>query len=78
MNDFTPQNTDTELYIYTGSYGNIDYSFALLMEMSQRHFGDDIEWGDLMISAENIHTRALTYDQFDPSDYDAYIVIRKV
>lgn len=39
------------------------------------------KWGcaasDVTISAEHIHTRCLTYDQYDAGDYDDYIVVRK-
>lgn len=72
-----PENTETTLYIYCGMMGTYQQNFGFLLEAAKRHFGDNIDFFDLEITAEYIHTRCLTYDLYDPSDYDNYIVITR-
>jgi hypothetical protein len=72
--NFSPENTPDKLYIYSG-FGNI--SFSDLLDSIKNHFGEDIDLSALTITPEHIHTRCITYDLHDPSDYDDYLVIER-
>lgn len=67
-----PKDDEFTLYILSDDATSIDD----LLAQAGAHFGEcDIR--DLYITSEYIHTRAITYDLYDSSDYDNYIVIRK-
>lgn len=74
MQDFTPENTPTKLYIDT----YIEPNFDELMEMAKCHFGAEIDFSTLTITSEYIHTRCINYDLYEPNDYDNYIVIELI
>lgn len=74
ITNFTPDDTDDEMYIncqYT------EWDFCGIIEKAKFKWGDDITLDELYISAENIHTRCIYYDQHDPSDWDVYLVISR-
>lgn len=70
IKDFWPDDTATVFYL-SGS----DYTLGQLMEEAQERWGADINYQDVGISVQNIHTWCLTYDQHDPSDYTLFIVV---
>jgi len=70
--NYTPTNDSNTLYIqYTSSLSD-------LITQIREHFGPDISFDDITITPEYIHTRCLTYDCYDRSDYDNYLVIRRI
>ncbi len=72
--DNYPNNDEDTLYINTACCA---ISITDLLEVAQAHFGEDITVDELSIEADYIHTRCITYDRYDSSDYDNYIIIRK-
>lgn len=74
IENYEPDNDENHLYI-EASYG---LSLTTLLERIKNHFGQDIDFEDLEISSEHIHTRCLGYDLYDSGDYDEYICIRKI
>ena len=73
IRDFEPDNTPDTLYLMM-------YGGRTIQDISEEiaaHFGSDGNLMDYNISAENIHTRCLGYDLYDPSDYDMYLIITK-
>lgn len=66
-----PENTPEVLYLLSGT----SKSIADLLSEVKNHFGADVNLDDLLIESEYIHTRCLTYDLFDPTDYDDYLVV---
>lgn len=71
ITDFWPDNTGDELYL-SGSQSLVD----LLGEI-HIHFGE-VDFGQIEISSENIHTSCLTYDLHDSSDYTQFVVVRRI
>lgn len=72
---YEPDNSDNTLYIRTSDTRNI--TMDELLEKIQNHFGD-VSMSNLAISSEYIHTRCITYDKYDPGDYDNFIVIERI
>lgn len=35
-------------------------------------------FADLVVSAEYIHTRSITYDLYDPTDYDCFLLVTRI
>lgn len=69
VNCFSPDNTDTSFYVaYSASVADI-------LAQAQKKWGDDLSLDDLFIHSENVHTNALGYDLYDPSDYTEYLCI---
>ena len=68
-----PENTVDILYIESLFPMNV----ADLLEVINKHFGPNIGLEELNISSEKIHTRCITYDKYDPGDYDNYIIIER-
>lgn len=69
MDDYTPTDDDTTIYILGES------PLSEIIARSKEKWGDDINFDAIEISSEYIHTRCLTYDLYDSSDYDEYIVV---
>ncbi|AGS81126.1 hypothetical protein [Caulobacter phage Cr30] len=67
-----PENTKQTLYLESG-YGT---TVEDLLERIREHFGD-VNFADLKITSEKIHTRCITYDLYDGADWDDYIIISK-
>ena len=67
---FWPQDTRKDLYIDSGSgkEGN------RIWEMIQEKW-PGIKMNEFYMSAEHIHTKCLTYDLYDSSDYTDFIHI---
>ena len=71
IRDFTPDDTKDEFYILGSA------SMEEIMNRAKQHFGENTWLNDISIRGERIHTRCLTYDLYDPSDYDDYLIISK-
>lgn len=74
ITNFEPDNDENTLYLLS----SCNYSLAQIIGFAKEKWGQDLNFDDIVIEAENIHTRCLTYDVYDAGDYDNYIVIRKV
>lgn len=73
IRNFTPDTTKDTLYIQASDgYGP---TLAELVERAREHFGEAVDLDHLEIEAQHIHTRCLTYDQYDAGDYDDFIVV---
>ncbi|UUW39714.1 hypothetical protein VP14_027 [Vibrio phage VPMCC14] len=67
-NEFKPMDTDDTIYILDG------ISLKDLINTVKSKWGVvDMKYID--IESEYIHTRCLSYDLYDCSDYDEYLVI---
>jgi len=70
IRSFTPDDTETELYIPANYSGP---SLRDLISRCKEKF-PNASFDDIEISAEHIHTDCLGYDRYDPGDYTNYIV----
>lgn len=70
---YKPDDTPDELWI--PEWGSID--FDDLFQRMRNHFGPDINFSDFCIGPEYVHTRCLTYDCYDPTDYTTYLRITR-
>lgn len=66
---FTPDDTDTCFYVED------NIRLADLLVKIKEKFGDDVNYNSVDIQPEYIHTHALTYDQYDASDYTKYLCV---
>lgn len=65
-----PKDTDDKIYFpFTLTLGEI-------VQRIKDTWGLDVD--DVNISAEYIHVRCLTYDLYDPMDYETFIVVEKL
>lgn len=82
---FQPENTKYKLYI-RANYSSI--SLGDLLQQIHSHFeleGDALNLTNapnnvldqFSIGAEHIHTDCIGYDQYDPSDWTNFIVIKR-
>lgn len=72
---FWPDNNEEVLYVASSGYEST--TFQYLIELAKEHFGDRFNIETVTIEAEHIHTNCLGYDQYDPSDYTNFFVIRQ-
>lgn len=68
---FKPDDTGNLLHIQSNDYTSIED----LIDRARNHFGPHAALSDINISAEQIHTRCLGHDCYDPQDYDEYIIL---
>ncbi len=71
IRDFSPDDTETCFYIASNSWT----SLADILRKAKEKWGDDLDFSDIQISSEYIHTSCLSYNQYDPSDYTCFTVI---
>lgn len=71
IKDYWPDDTDTEFYL-TGSHTIVE-----IVHIAREKWRGNINYEDIVIESENIHTSCLTYDCHDSSDYTQFIVIRR-
>jgi hypothetical protein len=55
--------------------GSASLSLSHIIEKAKEAFGASIDFDDIEISTEYIHTSCLGYDLYDSSDYTCFIVI---
>lgn len=63
IKEFWPDDTEKEFYI-CGSASLFD-----IMIRSKEKWPDCYDYGKIEITPENIHTRCLTYDSYDYTDF---------
>ena len=68
-----PQNDDNTIYIDSET----NPSLQEILDAAREKW-PDIDFKDLNINSEYIHTRCIGYDLYDSNDYDNYIVITKI
>lgn len=68
----TPVNDENVLYLFFGC------PVSELIAKIKEHFGDDANLDNFNISPEYIHTSCLSYDRYDPSDYQNFLVITRI
>lgn len=71
IENFWPQNDENTLYIDSDFY-----NLGEIIDLAKEKW-PDVDFFNLMVSAEHIHTHCLGYDLYDPSDWTNFIVIRK-
>jgi hypothetical protein len=71
--DFTPDDTDTEMYIMSDLY----YSITELLEMARAKWSD-ASLDNIKIASQRIHTHCIYYDLHDPTDYTDYLILKYV
>lgn len=78
--DRYPESDEYTYYINMGEYnfGASSFSVADIILAAKVYFGEDIDLEKLQISSKRIHTRCITYDQYDSADWDNYIILEKV
>jgi hypothetical protein len=73
IRDYWPDNTDTELFVESATAPSLEDLIALAKEKWPNSSLDNV-----VVSGQEIHTRCLTYDMYDSSDYDDFIVLTLV
>lgn len=69
--NFWPQDSLDTTYIATPSYSEI--SLQEIIDRARSKWGENVDMDDIRIEAEYIHTDAIFYDRYDPSDYMNFI-----
>lgn len=72
IQDFWPDDTDTEMYIQSDSVSSLQD----LLDRAREKW-PDASMGQIRITAEEIHTACLGYDLYDPIDYTDFIILTK-
>lgn len=72
ITNFTPDDTDQEFYIEATCQ---DIDLLEILTQAREKWGQHLQYGDLRVRPEKIHTRCIYYDLHDPSDWDDYLVI---
>jgi hypothetical protein len=73
--DDYPESDENTLYIPTNS---MSVTLDALMSLAKDHFGHDVDFSSLEVEGHELHTRCVTYDLYDPSDWDDYIIVSRV
>lgn len=71
IKSFWPDDNENTIYI-TG-----EYSLGCILELIREKWGENVNMDNIHINSEYIHTNALGYDRYDPSDYTCFTVITK-
>lgn len=71
IKNFSPDDGENHFYIRDSA------TLADIMQRATDKWGD-IGFDRIDICPEHIHTRCLTYDLHDPSDYDNFLLISKI
>lgn len=69
IKDFWPDDTPTVFFIAQSA------TLEEIIERARERFGNDVQFKDLSISAQHIHTSCLTYDLHDSSDYTEFLEV---
>lgn len=70
--NFKPDDTEECFYIEGSA------TFSEIKERAEDYWRASGGFKDLQIEPEYIHTRCLTYDRYDPMDYDNYLCITRI
>lgn len=73
IRDFWPDDTATKIY----KDADMLFDLGNLQEVIKEKW-PTAELKDIQIRAEHIHTHALGYPRYDPSDYTTFVVIEYV
>lgn len=71
ITDFWPDDTEAEKYIDSSSYTSLQDLVDLVAEK-----WPTVPFEEIEISSEKIHTHALYYDRYDPSDHTDFVVLK--
>jgi len=71
--DDYPESDKNTLYIPSNGCLTLD----ALVSIAKDHFGHDVDLSDLEVEGAKLHTRCVTYDLYDPNDWDDYIIISR-
>lgn len=71
ITNYWPDNDENTLYL-GGSM-----TFSEIMEQIRTHFGE-CDLSNFTAEGERIHTRCIYFDLHDPSDWDDFLVIRRI
>ena len=66
---FWPDDDDKTIYRAR------DLDLSEIIELAKEKWGDGVDFDNITIRSEYIHTDCLTHDQYDPSDYTRFVVI---
>lgn len=72
ITDFWPDDTENKWYISA----SVSPTLGDLIDMIKEEW-PETDLYNVTITSERIHTRSLTYDLYDPSDYTDFIVIER-
>lgn len=72
IKNYTPDDGENHFYVYDGA------RLADILDHARVKWGEDFNFERLYISGSTIHTRCLSYDLYDSSDYDDYIMIERL
>lgn len=71
--DDYPENDENTLYLLS----NRKMNFSDVLSNIEDHFGRCVDFSELEIESAKLHTRCVTYDLYDPTDWDEYIIISR-
>jgi hypothetical protein len=68
--NYWPDNDENTLYI-----ADNENSLDELISIAKMYFGDRYDPSKILISFQNIHTKCITYDLYDPDDWTDFTII---
>lgn len=74
ITSFWPDDTADVMYI--ASYYSL--SLSAIMDRAKEKWPGKLDYEDIRITAEYIHTDCITFDGYDAGDYTNFIVITRV
>lgn len=74
ITSFWPDDTADVMYILSG----LDLSLSSIIDVAKAKWPGKLDYEDIRITAEYIHTDCITFDGYDAGDYANFIVITRV
>lgn len=71
IKNFWPDDTDDTMYLVSPT------SLNQILEVCAVKW-NGVDFSDIEITSEKIHTSCLTYDLYDPSDYTDFVIVRNL
>lgn len=71
ITDYWPDDDENTIYISEASYPTLDE----IISKAREKWGQEVDFTNIVIRGEKIHTSCITYDLYDPSDYTNFVVI---
>lgn len=68
IENYTPVDTDDTLYLLENT------TLSVMLDAIKEKWGD-VDFDNIRVDPQYIHTRCLGYDLYDASDFDNYLVI---